>query len=476
MRIIYFDIDCLRPDHLGCYGYNRPTSPTIDKIAEQGTCFQNYYCASSPCMPSRTALMSGRFGIRNGVISNHGQGAKFNIRLRNYVGPVKDNEMFPRLLRANGFDTFCFSNFADRHNAFYYTCNWTEYHTPNLKGGSEIASEVNEPVLRWLKHSATRDNYYLHINYWDVHRIYKMEASWADRFKDYPVTQEWPDEKAIEAQQSITGRFTTHGQFPNNVSRVPLMPGAINNRKDFEHMITGYDAAIAYTDHHISLVLEELDRQGVLDDAIIIFSADHGDAFGEHSIYSDHVCADECIHRVPLIVRWPGVAPAGGKCDSLLYNVDLAPTIADLLGIEQPTDWDGKSFAENLKGNKGLDRDYLVWDHGLYTLQRAVRTKNHLMIHTYDDHGYQQFEPVELYDMKTDPYQTRNIRNEQPETVEQCNRHLTEWVEEQRAKGHCISDPLIEIMRERGKEPAANSCPLCGNQGYPDITSYLQKD
>jgi choline-sulfatase len=95
MRIIYFDIDCLRPDHLGCYGYDRPTSPTIDKIAEQGTCFEHFYCGSSPCLPSRTALMSGRFGIRNGVISNHGQGAEFNIRLRNYVGPMKDNRNVP---------------------------------------------------------------------------------------------------------------------------------------------------------------------------------------------------------------------------------------------------------------------------------------------------------------------------------------------------------------------------------------------
>ena len=62
MRIIYFDIDCLRPDHLGCYGYNRPTSPTIDEIAKQGVRFDHYYCASSPCLPARAAWSSGRFG------------------------------------------------------------------------------------------------------------------------------------------------------------------------------------------------------------------------------------------------------------------------------------------------------------------------------------------------------------------------------------------------------------------------------
>ena len=72
MRIILFDIDCLRPDHLGCYGYPRPTSPTLDAIAKQGIHFDHYYCADSPCLPSRTGFASGRFGSNTGVVSNIG--------------------------------------------------------------------------------------------------------------------------------------------------------------------------------------------------------------------------------------------------------------------------------------------------------------------------------------------------------------------------------------------------------------------
>ena len=96
MRIIYFDIDCLRPDHLGCYGYQRPTSPAIDRIAAEGTCFDHYYCASSPCLPARTAWSSGRFGIRSGVISNLGAGARFNIETRDYGGPQPENDVLVR--------------------------------------------------------------------------------------------------------------------------------------------------------------------------------------------------------------------------------------------------------------------------------------------------------------------------------------------------------------------------------------------
>lgn len=481
MRIIYFDIDSLRPDHLGCYGYNRPTSPNIDAIAEQGTCFDNYYCSSSPCLPSRTGFVSGRFGIRNGVISNHGAGARFQIRLRNSRGPQKDNELFPRQIRTGGYESYCFSNFADRHNAYYFMGGWSQYHMVNLKGGAETAEEINAELLPWLRHNATRENYFLHINYWDVHRTYKMPASWADRFKDHPVPQAWPDEETIAKHQDYTGKFTAQKQFGGGRSNVPLMPGSISSRKDFDHLITGYDASIAYADHHIGFVLDELARQGVLDDAVIIFSADHGEGFGEHGVYSDHVCADECVHRIPLVVRWPGVTKAGSRCDSLLYHVDFPVTICEMLGIHKPEDWDGESFAENLKGNKGLERDYLVWDHGLYVAQRAVRTRSHLMLRTYHNHPTwlgpnaepYDMEPIELYDMRSDPYQTRNIRDDNPEIVEQYGSYLTNWVQDQRDKGHCIPDPLMEIVRERGAEPQASSCPLCGSYGVPDMVDEL---
>jgi len=448
MRIIMFDIDCLRPDHLGCYGYARPTSPAIDAVAREGVRFTHHYCTNSPCLPSRACWSSGRFGIHNGIVSNVGVGARFRVRSTPYSGPHPDNQMLMRHLRAHGFDTISFSNFADRHSAYWFMCGWTEFHMPNLKGGAETADEVNRPLMRWLEHNASRDNYLLHINYWDVHRCYKMDPSWADRFKDVPVPQDWPDEAAIRAHQRITGPFTAQGQFKDGVSPFPLMPDSISSRKDFDHMVTGYDAAIAYTDHHIQQVLDELARQNVLDDAVIIITGDHGDAFGEHGIYSDHVCADECIHRIPLIVRWPGTTPQNAVCADLMYNVDLSATLCDLLSIPIPPDWDGISFNGQVEGRGGDGREYLVWTHGLYALQRAVRTQSHLMIRTYDTCGY-PFDPVELFDMTNDPYQTTNIADDQPEIVRECELIMRRWTEEQLAKGGWRPDPLMDTLRDR---------------------------
>jgi arylsulfatase A-like enzyme len=447
MKIIYFDIDCLRPDHLGCYGYNRPASPNIDAIAGQGPVFTRYYCGSSPCLPSRTGWVSGRYGIQNGVCSNTGAGADFHIRLRDYGGPEDDNELFLRNLRRHGFDTISISNFADRHNAYYFMCGWSEFYTPNLKGGSETAPEINDVVFRWLNNNKNRDNYLLHINYWDTHRTYRMDASWAQRFDDYPVSLPWPDEDAIAAHQDIKGPFTATGQFRDNDNPPALMPRSIKGRKDFEKMVTAYDTSIAYVDYHIGLILDFLNENGGLEDTAVIITSDHGDALGEHGIYTDHVCADECIHHIPLVIKWPDKAKENQINDALLYNIDVPPTICDLMNFSIPSDWDGKSFKNCLAGKSSKGRDYLVWDHALYTVQRAVRTGDYLLIHTYDDFGY-GMKPVELFDMKKDPYETENISDKYPKLVMELDTIMESWKQEQKLKGY-VSDPLQRVLDER---------------------------
>lgn len=456
MRVVFFDIDCLRPDHLGCYGYPRPTSPAIDAVAAEGTRFDRYYCSSSPCLPSRAAWASGQFGIHSGAISNNGVGSGFRLE-QSFArqGGLHEGdiihvpELMPRHLRVHGFDTITVSNFADRHHADWFLYGWTEAHSVNLKGGRERAPDVTAKAVRWLRNNRDRDDYFLHINFWDAHRCYRMDPAWAERFKDSPVPQDWPDAAAIRKHGQMTGLFTAHGQFPDDESPFPLMPGAIRSRDDVEHLITGYDTAIAYVDHHVQIVLDELAEQGLLDDTAVVISADHGDAFGEHGVYSDHVCADECVHRIPLIIRWPGTS--GGNesaCDEMLYNIDFYATLCNLLGIPMPEQIDGESFAACLHGGPGPGRDHLVWDTGNYAVQRAVRTRTHLFIKTYDTGGC-AFEPVELYDMTVDPCQTRNLADALPDVVRDGEKAMAEWLRQQQAKPTAGHDPIDAVLAER---------------------------
>ena len=127
MRLIYFDIDTLRPDHLGCYGYARPTSPVIDGLAARGTRFANVHASDTPCLPSRSALSSGRFGIRTGSV-NHGgvatdpfpEGRSRGFRTR----AAADGWMAP--LRDLGWWTASISTFAERHSAYQFDAGFNE--------------------------------------------------------------------------------------------------------------------------------------------------------------------------------------------------------------------------------------------------------------------------------------------------------------------------------------------------------------
>ena len=104
---------------------------------------------------------------------------------------------------------------------------------------------------------------------------------------------------------------------------------------------------------------------------------------GEHSVYGDHVCADEAVHNIPMIIKWPGSLAENEERRELVYNVDLMASLCDLMGISVPEKWDGRSFAGLIRGGSYKSRDYLVWDHALYSVSRSVRTDKWLMMRTY---------------------------------------------------------------------------------------------
>ncbi|MEM6430936.1 MAG: sulfatase [Deinococcota bacterium] len=452
MRIIYIDIDSLRPDHLGCYGYARSISPNIDQIAKRGVRFDHYYCADSPCMPSRHNFVTGRFGINSGVVTHGGAASKPYVLENQYGGPKQENQLLQRVLRERNIDTIAFTNFAWRHCATWFSFGWSEFHSPNLEAGDEQAHEVTAPVLHWLDQNAGRDDFFLYVNFWDPHCNYHAPIDWFDRVREMPVSVDWPTEEVIAAQQTMplpkNGVCTTANRlFRPGVTPPPSMPELIRSREDVEHLIDGYDAQIMYTDHHIGQLLGKLEAQGVLVDTAVIISADHGEAQGEHGIYKDHYCAHECVHRVPLILSWPGLTDTPSTNASFLYNVDLSATLIDLLGGEVPAHYDGTSFAGGLRGGAWPDRDHLVWGHGLHSLQRCVRTRDYALLTIYHDGGF-PLDEIALYDMVEDPHQTTNLATSKPEVVQWLKGVLAAWLEAQKTKPYHVNDPYQTVLTE----------------------------
>lgn len=447
MRILYIDIDSQRPDHFGCYGYHRDTTPNIDRIAGEGVRFTHSYCNSSPCVPARASFASGLFGINHGALTHWGPGSEFRPPwdgLRYW----QDMPLLNRYLRNNGYKTVSFSSFADRHQAFWFCGGWSEMHTPSLKMGAENADEVNAELLPWLHRHGAEDDYFLHVQYWDPHRNYTVGQEWIDLFAGEPLP-EWPDEETIAAHQDNYGPFTASElfpQFPGGRSPVAAMPDQIADRQDFRQFVDGYDGAIRYMDDQIGQVLQTLEELGVLNETAIIVHADHGEAMGEQGIYGDHVCAGEAVHNVPLIIRWPGVTPADVSYDGLHYNVDVHPTLCELLELPIPPRWDGQSFAAAVRGEQWEGRPYLVWGHALYCCQRAVRTQGWLYIRTYHP-GLFPFEDGMLYDMNEDPHQTKNVFRERPDLTAQFDQIIQNYLQENLGYHGSLPDPMQEVIR-----------------------------
>lgn len=460
MRILYIDCDSLRPDHLGCYGYDRDTSPNIDRIADGGRRFSNYYASDAPCLPSRTALFTGRLGISTGLV-NHG-GSNAELRSpgagREFNARSAGSRTWMTALQDAGHHTALISPFPQRHAAWHVLDGFDEWHDTG-QFGLERADIVYEYADDWLADNVTDDDWYLHVNFWDPHTPYDTPPEYGNPFADAPAP-DWADEEMVRVQYESYGPHSAHEPHAwGDGADLERTPQEIASREDFVQWVDGYDTGVKYMDDYIGRLLDLLADADVLDETLIIVSADHGESLGELNVYGDHQTADETTCRVPLIVS--GTDVEAGVDDDFHYQIDLPPTITELVGGDPDPGWDGCSFSSSLTDGESAGREYLVVSQGAWACQRAVRWDDYLLVRTYHD-GLKDFDPVELYDLDADPHETTNLARERPDIARTGLTLLSEWRDKHllaaatdQAGGtpdapRAVTDPLFEVIREGG--------------------------
>ena len=417
VRILYVDVDTLRADHTGPYGYPRAITPNLDALAAGGVVLDRCYSSDTPCAPSRAALTSGQFGITTGAIANFGPAADIRMFDRTRYGPTFGGHLY-----RHGIYTASISCFPERHMAYWFLGNFREWLKPSLSNGDdEDAATVTDAAVSWLERKGRADDWFLQVHYWDPHIPYLEPSEWCERAAAAGDPPSWPDEEAIAAHAEVYGPHTALDLYEGDGSwSVPApsspnpatMPDSIRTREDVVALMDGYDGAVAYWDHHFGRLMDTLDELGIAEETAVIVASDHGECLGENGCYGDHPMANEASHHIPMVVRWPGVttsvAAADRHASGLTYHLDLAPTVCDLLGIEVPEGWDGQSFAPAVRGEAFAGRDYLVLSHGAYTYQRAVRTAQHLYVRTLHP-GCWRLEPEQLYDIEADVHMTSEL-------------------------------------------------------------------
>lgn len=461
MRILYCDVDTLRADHTGPYGYPRRTTPNLDALAEEAVVMESCYCSDSPCAPSRAALTSGQFGITTGAIGNFGPASDIQMFQRTRYGPFFGGHLY-----RHGIYTTSISCFPERHLAYWFVGNFREWIKPSLSNGDdEDAGRVTEVAVDWLRRHGREDNWFLQVHFWDPHIPYLEPKSWFDHAADSGDPPVWPDEATIAAHAESYGPHSALDLYegdgtwsvPPPASPNPLtMPDAIGNREDFIRLANGYDGAIMYWDHHLGILLAALAELGVAEETAVVVASDHGESLGENGCYGDHPMANEANHHVPLIIKWPGVtdavAPESRRVGGLVYHLDLCPTVCELLGIDVPGGWDGRSFAAGLRGEAFSGRSHLILSHGAYTYQRAVRTPEHLYVATLHP-GCWRLDPEQLYAIGEDPHMTADLRDHQAGTAAELRGLLGEWRHHHTTLSGLPADPM-EAARYEGPAEA----------------------
>lgn len=452
MRIVFFDLDTLRPDHLGCYGYFRNTSPNIDSIAAEGVRFDNYYCSDAPCLPSRSALSSGLFGIHNGAVGHGGTAADQTLQGedRGFRSRFSRTNLFQQF-RDAGLHTVSISTFAERHTSYWYYGGFKEMYNVGM-GGGERADQVSPIAIDWIRRNAKNDNWFLHINMWDPHTAYRTPEEFGNHFEgddffDHTwMTQEIIDEQRKEASPHGVREIGMYDNTP--WPEYPRQPMEIFDMNDYRKLMDGYDCGIAYMDMHIGYILDALREEGVYDDVSFIITSDHGENIGELNSYAEHSTADHITCRIPMIIKWNG-GQKGISDDSLRYNIDLAPTVADLFGLKKAKIWDGESYAKTITDGESVPRDYLVLSQMAHVCQRSVRFGDWIYMRTYHD-GYHNFPKEMLYNIKEDFHETKNVAAEHPDICDQASHMLLDWFDEQMMKSETGVDPMQTVLREGG--------------------------
>jgi arylsulfatase A-like enzyme len=438
---------------ISAYGSTINQTPNIDRIAHEGALFRNNFCGNSICAPSRATVLTGKHSHANGHISNK----------LTFDG---SQQTFPKLLRKRGYETALVGKWHLRSDPTGFD-HWEvfpgqgSYYNPDMyhaEGKTHYEGYATDIVtdlsLRWLKEQRDQDKPFLlmcqhkaphrtwapgpdHLTKYDGETIPEPPTLFDD-FEDRAEVLS-RNEMMISKHMMLnydlkvpgTGRKDALGRdFEQNevVRMTPAQKAAWDKvygpknsafldanpqgealvRWKYQRYIKDYLRCIDSVDDNIGRLLVYLDETGLAENTIVVYSSDQGFYLGEHGMYDKRWMYEESL-RMPLAIRWPGVARPGTDVKALTQNIDFAPTFLEAAGIEPPGDMQGKSLAPLMQGESPNDWRTAVYYHyyeeGEHNVARheGVRSKRYKLIHYYDDGQW------ELFDLKKDPEEMRSL-------------------------------------------------------------------
>jgi arylsulfatase A-like enzyme len=335
-NVLIIVMDTVRADHLSALGYERNTSPNLDRLAAQGVLFENAFSTSSWTLPAHASLLTGRFPFEHGaeVMAYDGRYPTLaeEFRRRGYrTGAFSANTFF--FIPQNGFGTGflhfegLFSTLTDALIRPFYgrqlVSLYAEASYSDLPG-RRPADQINSDFLRWLPQDGARP-FFVVLNYFDAHAPYLPPAPFRSRFSSKPD--------------------------PGGILNYIADREKLDRPDDTRDERDAYDGAIAFEDAEIGALLVSLRDLHLSDNTMVVILADHGEFFGEHGLFMHRNALYLEGIRVPLFLLWPGHLPAGVRITTPVSIASLPATFMQLLPRPGQTEFPGPSLAALWNGN-----------------------------------------------------------------------------------------------------------------------------
>ena len=438
-NVVLITIDTLRADHLGCYGYDRATTPNIDRLANESMVFEWARSTCSATAPSVATILTGLHRVSHGVARNGSPLPDVVMTLPEIMkqtgyatrGIISNPTIGPDLGFGQGFDEFGFPEDLNRSG-------------PERFGGPPVVSAAVDSLQRW---SEDGSKFFMWAHFMDPHGPYFPPKPFRDAFPatDYELIE--PLEVSI-----VEGN---HGLevIPRYQRVSGQKPGDMVKTRDYR---ARYDAEINYMDSLVGELLDTIRGLGLWDNTIVVFTADHGESLGEHEYFFQHgwYLYDDCL-RVPLIIHSPE-SKGAPRVTPGVSLVDLVPTILDMAGVAIPEHMEGSTLLGEIskEGRPAFTQTY--YGNQLTSLTHdgfkiiftppppEVKADNR------KPDGWKNYWPkearFEYYDLESDPGETINLSESSPPEFIRMRDELVRWLNQQNIR----HNQLLEILSSSG--------------------------
>jgi arylsulfatase A-like enzyme/Flp pilus assembly protein TadD len=419
-NLIVITIDTLRADHLGCYGYKQVRTPNIDALSAEGIRFTRAYTSVPVTLPSHTVIFTGTYPMFSGMHDFAG----------NKLAATQPT--LASVLQANGYDTGAVvasavldSRFGLNHGFdFYYDhFDFNRLQESNIEEMARPGNRVADIALDWLKQHSQK-NFFLWMHLYDPHSPYRLVEPYQTQYKDHP-----------------------------------------------------YDGEIAFADEQVGRIIQFLKEKNLYRNTLIVLCADHGESLGEHGEKNHGFFIYNASLRVPLIFHFPDARQKPRVITGLANLADLMPTVLDLLGVAAPADVQGEDLLSLIEEKRKPEprnlysESFLARLHFNWSQLRGVETERYHFI---------EAPRPELYDLREDPGETKNIAARKPAVSDELRAALHRIVAQYSASQELAQktglDPaLMERLKSLGYAGFSGAAPSAGdNLSLPDPKDHIE--